>query len=104
MWQPGETMDFTAADHIEAILRHSAKGLIDVVVVNRDRISETLKRKYARETARPVEIDAERLRAMGLRVVSAHLLEQTKKVRHDPDALARVVLELAAEGRRRRKR
>jgi hypothetical protein len=51
-----------------------------------------------------VEIDAERLRAMGLRVVSSHLLEQTKKVRHDPDALARVVLDLAAEGRRRRKR
>ena len=34
MWQPGETVDFTASDHIEAILRHSAKGLIDVVVVN----------------------------------------------------------------------
>jgi uncharacterized cofD-like protein len=104
MWQPGETVDFSASDHVEAILRHSTKGLIDVVVVNKGKISETLKRKYARQTARPVEIDAERLRAMGLRVVSAHLLEQTKKVRHDPDALARVVLELAAEGRRRRKR
>jgi uncharacterized cofD-like protein len=104
MWQPGETVDFSASDHVEAILRHSTKGLIDVVVVNKGRISETLRRKYARQTARPVEIDAERLRAMGLRVVSAHLLEQTKKVRHDPDALARVVLELAAEGRLRRRR
>ena len=104
MWQPGETVNFTASDHIEAILRHSTKGLLDVVVVNKDRISEALKRKYARQTASPVEIDTERLRAMGLRVVSAHLLEQTKKVRHDPDALARVVLELAAEGRRRRSR
>src|SRR5665811_1194631 len=95
---------FSASHHVEAILRHSTEGLIDIAVVNKGRISDTLKRKYARETAHPVEIDAERLRAMGLRVVSSHLLEQTKKVRHDPDALARVVLDLAAEGRRRRKR
>jgi len=71
-------------------------------VVNTGRIGAELRRKYARQTARPVEVDLDRLQAMGLRIVAAELLEQTKKVRHDPDALARIALDLAAEGRLRR--
>ena len=102
MWQPGETVGFSASDHVEAIRRHSLPDLLDAVVVNTGRIGAELQRKYARQTARPVEVDLDRLQAMGLRIVAADLLEQTKKVRHDPDALARIALDLAAEGRRRR--
>ena len=102
MWQPGETVGFSAADHVEAIRRHSLPDLLDAVVVNTGRIGAELRRKYARQTARPVEVDLDRLQAMGLRIVAAELLEQTKKVRHDPDALARIALDLAAEGRLRR--
>jgi uncharacterized cofD-like protein len=101
MWQPGETMGFSAADHVEAIVKHAGKGLLDTVVVNTRKISEPLKRKYAREKARPVELDLSRLRALGLTVVAADLAEQSEKVRHDPDALAGVLLDLAAAGRRR---
>jgi uncharacterized cofD-like protein len=104
MWQPGETLGFTAADHVEAILHHSLAGLLDVAVVNSETISEPLRRKYARQRSRQVESDVERLRSLGLRVVSVPLVEQSAVVRHDPDALARVVLLLAGEGRRLRSR
>ncbi len=102
MWQPGETMHFTAADHLEAIYAHAGDKLLDYVVVNTRPISEPLRERYARQHAQPVEIDTQRLRGMGVQVLARDLLQEGEKVRHDPEATARVALELALEGRRRR--
>lgn len=102
MWQPGETVGFTAADHIDAILRHSRPGILDTVIVNTGGIDPALLRKYARQKARPVEADIARLRKLGLKIVAGDFVEQTAKVRHRPEALANAVLELAARGRRLR--
>ncbi len=101
MWQPGETLNFTAADHVCALLRHAPELRLDYAVVNTRPVSEPMRRKYARHRARPVEVDRDRLEALGLKVITADLLEETDKIRHDPKALARVVLDLAAEGRKR---
>jgi uncharacterized cofD-like protein len=101
MWQPGETLNFTAADHVCALLRHAPDLRLDYAVVNTRPVSEHMRRKYARHRARPVEADRDRLEALGLRVIAADLLEETDKIRHDPKALARVVLELARQGRER---
>jgi uncharacterized cofD-like protein len=101
MWQPGETMNYAASDHVRAILRHAPVPL-DYVVVNTRPIGGPLRRKYARERAMPVENDLDRLRELGLTVVAKDLLGESQKVRHDPDAFARLAVELAAEGRRRR--
>jgi uncharacterized cofD-like protein len=103
MWQPGETVNLSASDHVKAILKHSGEGLLDCVVVNTRPISSSLKRRYAREKAQPVENDLDRLRELGLTIVSAELLEQKTAVRHDPVALARIVLDLATAGRQRRR-
>ncbi len=102
MWQPGETVGFSASDHVRAILDHSCEDLLDCVVVNTRPIAGPLQRKYARQSAQPVANDVDRLRALGLSVIEADLAEQKGKVRHDPVALASIVLELAAEGRKRR--
>jgi uncharacterized cofD-like protein len=102
MWQPGETTGYTAADHVEAIRRHSAAGIIDTVIVNTGRFEPALLRKYARQRAKPVEADIARLRRLGLKIVAGDLLEQSDKIRHRPDELARVVIELASRARRSR--
>jgi 2-phospho-L-lactate transferase/gluconeogenesis factor (CofD/UPF0052 family) len=102
MWQPGETIGFTAADHVAAIEEHARLKLLDYVILNTRPVSEALLRRYARQKARPVENDLARLREMGVKVVGGHLLQEGERVRHDPGAIASVALELAAEGRRRR--
>ncbi|MCS6953046.1 MAG: YvcK family protein [Bryobacterales bacterium] len=102
MWQPGETLNFTAADHVCAVLRHAPQIRLDYAVVNTRPVSERMCRKYARQRARPVEADCDRLERLGLTVVARDVLEETDKVRHNPAALAQVALELAREGRRRR--
>jgi hypothetical protein len=70
-------------------------------VLNSAPIPEPLKRKYAKARVKPVENDFERLRKLGVKVVTADLLGQTaeRKVRHDPEALAAVVIELASRSR-----
>ncbi|MBI4877939.1 MAG: uridine diphosphate-N-acetylglucosamine-binding protein YvcK [Acidobacteria bacterium] len=102
MWQPGETMRFTAADHVEAIYRHGGTGLLDCVVVNTHPVGRPLRRRYAEQSARPVENDIERLAQLRVTVVGRDLLARSDWARHDPEAAATVAIELARAGRRRR--
>jgi len=104
MWQPGETMEFTATDHIRAIHSHAGGSLLDYAVVNIRPIAQALKKRYARELARPVDNDIDGIFRMGIKVMAANLVQQSDKVRHDPAAAAAVVVKLAQEGRRRRLR
>ncbi len=101
MWQPGETIGFTAADHVEAILRHArGRRVVDYVIVNTKLVPPALLQKYAKERSKPVISDTERLEAMGLKVVGAPLALETNLVRHDPGAAASIAIELALQSRR----
>lgn len=102
MWQPGETMGFSAWDHVRAIHKHARRRLLDCIVLNTHPISEKRRRIYAAESVYPVENDRHRLETAGLRIVGKPLLGHSDKVRHDPPKTAAVAVELAKEGRRRR--
>jgi uncharacterized cofD-like protein len=102
MWQPGETLQFCASDHVQAIYDHAGKQVVDVAVVNTKSIPAPLRSRYAVERAMPVENDVDRLRAMGLRVVERELAADGDKVRHEPAKLAETVVQLAREARRKR--
>ncbi len=104
MWQPGETIDFKASDHIRAIQKHARAKLIDYAVVNTSTISPAALRRYAKENVRPVENDVEAIRTMGIEVVTAQLLQQTARVRHDPRTAAAVAIRLAQLGRTKMER
>jgi len=103
MWQPGETINFTASRHLQAIYSHAKNSIVDCVVLNSGVIPASLQRKYARAQVRPVENDFEVLERMDVKVVTADLLGDAPavphKVRHSPEALANVVLDLATRAR-----
>ncbi len=103
MWQPGETINFTASQHVKVILAHAKRKIIDCVVVNSAPISPELQRRYERDKVKPVENDFEALDKLGVKIVTADLVSETavvqKRIRHDPAALADVVLDLASRSR-----
>ncbi len=101
MWQPGETLHFSASQHVEALHAHAGRKLTDCVVLNSKPIPAPLKRKYARACVKPVENDFEELEAMGVKIVTAELFGDVSrnKIRHDPEALAEVVIDLASRSR-----
>jgi 2-phospho-L-lactate transferase/gluconeogenesis factor (CofD/UPF0052 family) len=109
MSQPGETSNFRASDHVEALLRHAgrsrSRSLIDACVVNTRPIAGRVLARYQKQAARPVENDIDNIQRMGLRVVEADLLRMSgqstqKKIRHDQTVIGAVVLELAQQGYR----
>jgi uncharacterized cofD-like protein len=102
MWQPGETTDFRASDHIRAIHRHARGRLLDYAIVNIRPIRPALQKRYARQAALPVENDVDKMCKLGVQVVAGELASNSERVRHDPAATAAIVLDLAQEGRRRR--
>ncbi len=102
MWQPGETTNFTASDHISAIHRHAGGKLLDYAVLNTREIRPSLRRRYARQQSAPVENDLNEIGATGVNVVCGDLVQESDVVRHNPDAIAAIAIELAMEGRKRR--
>lgn len=103
MWQPGETIEFRASDHVRAIHRHARGKLLDYAVLNVTPIAASQKKRYARQQVQPVENDAGRIFQMGVKVMAANLLQEAAKVRHDPDQAAAMAVRLAREGRARRR-
>jgi len=98
MTQPGETPGFTASDHLRRVQELCGPGLIDVAVVNSALPSRAALRRYRRDGADMVAIDAARFERLGVRMVRRHvMMEETTRrgiVRHDPDKLARTILSL----------
>lgn len=102
MWQPWETMHYKASDHVAAMERHGGDRMLDAVVFNTRPIEGERRRRYARDKVFPVEVDGPWIAARGLRMIGRNLLAPGPMVRHDPDTLAGVLVELAKEARLRR--
>ncbi len=96
MMQPGETVGFTASDHIRTLYEHAGGlPLFDYAILNSGPISRRLARRYLSEGARPVENDLEEVRKLGIRPIQDDLVAENGVVRHNPDRLAELILELA---------
>ncbi|MFZ5945731.1 MAG: gluconeogenesis factor YvcK family protein [Bacillota bacterium] len=101
MTQPGETIDYSAGDHLEAVFTHTGINLVDYVVVNDQPISDReLLKKYFSDGAQQVEIDYDKLNGMGVKVISRPILDETKLVRHNSQLLASVIIEMILEKKR----
>jgi 2-phospho-L-lactate transferase/gluconeogenesis factor (CofD/UPF0052 family) len=94
MTQPGETDNYTVANHLQAIERVCARPVFDAVLAQKTPPSPLALERYAREQSHPVYFDRERVGQLGYRVILANVMtenEKTGQVRHDPHRLARVL-------------
>jgi uncharacterized cofD-like protein len=96
MTEPGETDEYTAADHVMAIRRHAPQVPLHDVLLSGTPISEEAFEYYVAAGIAPVPLDIELLRALGCRPVVRDLLGTGPLARHDPGKLAQAVLELDA--------
>ncbi|MBI3895828.1 MAG: YvcK family protein [Acidobacteria bacterium] len=102
MTQPGETTGFSASDHLRTIYEHCRMALFDYVLLDTVPIAPRLQRRYRAQRSCPVKNDIEELEKLGVQVVLSEIVSEeganhsaAKWVRHDPDLLARAVLEIA---------
>ena len=102
MWQPGETINFSASHHLQALHDHAGLPIVDCAVLNTAEIPALLRKRYARAHVQPVVNDFDVLKQAGVKVVTADLVgpqEFARTVRHNADAIARVVIDLASRSR-----
>lgn len=95
MTQPGETDNYTVADHIRAIDEVCGQKLFDAVLVHRRVPSAHTLIRYAQDKSHPVFLDREEVLKLGRRIVTANVMDEdpeTGYVRHDRQRLARVLL------------
>lgn len=98
MTQPGETDQYTAADHLRAIADHCGENLVDAIYVNNKRIPEAARLRYEfREKSTPIHIREEEIaliQQMGTQVITGDFVDvKHDYIRHDADALGKILVD-----------
>lgn len=94
MTQPGESENFTASEHITALLVNVELRIFDYVLINDGVPSEELLEKYREFGQHLVEPDVDRIRAMGYRTLPGNFMSGSDFVRHDPMKVAARLINL----------
>src|SRR5260221_7662233 len=93
MTQPGETTNYSVAEHFRAIQNHVKPRIVDYVVANQQKVSPAVARRYRKQGATPVSADVGDLRDLGVTVLLGDLLDEQGKIRHHSARLARLLLD-----------
>jgi uncharacterized cofD-like protein len=95
MTQAGETHDFTASDHVKVLYEHLNGPFIQTILVNNQEIPEEIKKRYEEEMAQPVEFDWERLKELGLEVITESIVSfDGHIIRHDTKKVAEILYQI----------
>ncbi|MBO5349253.1 MAG: uridine diphosphate-N-acetylglucosamine-binding protein YvcK [Clostridia bacterium] len=98
MTEPGQTYNYSLSDHIKAIKRHIGEGMIDYCIYDTGVVMPEYIRKYNMQGAELVEQDIQKAKAEGVKLIKRDLATiDNKFIRHNPDAIARAVIELICE-------
>ncbi len=93
MGQPGETDDFPASRHLDALRRLVPELRLDAVVINAYRPSPARIEPLEAKGVRLTNYDRDRVAAFGARVVLRDVIDLDNPLRHDPEKLAAAVME-----------
>ncbi|WP_078555719.1 gluconeogenesis factor YvcK family protein [Bacillus alkalicellulosilyticus] len=95
MTQQGETDEYFASDHVQALIDHCGPGLVDYIIVNQQLIPKEICQSYSEEGAIPVLFDKERLEKLNLKVINdSFILYRDKLIRHDAIKVSEAILSL----------
>lgn len=98
MTQPGETDDFTAADHLKTLINYGGKKCVDYVIANNGTIPDDIKERYLKEGSKLVELDRDNIKGLGVEIVEENLVKITKGyVKHDSEYLADIIMKTVIE-------
>lgn len=96
MTQAGETGNYTASDHVQALIDHMGENFIDTVLISKEEIPENVQYLYKQEKASPVKIDVEVLETLNIEIVKKDIsVVYDGAVRHDSIKVAKWLVEYA---------
>jgi uncharacterized cofD-like protein len=93
MTQPGESDGYSAEEHLAAIIEHAGL-VVDVMVLNGGRPSESILGAYASQGQHLVQFDVNAIRELGVTPFFGDIIQEENYVRHDSVALADTIFRL----------
>lgn len=91
----GETDGYSASRHLAEIKRYVGR-IPDGVLIHDGSVPEHLITRYDSEGARPVELDLDQMRELGVSMIwSRNIMAADSLVRHDPQRTAAALIKLA---------
>ncbi|MGL5152237.1 MAG: gluconeogenesis factor YvcK family protein [Clostridium sp.] len=94
MTQPGESDDFTVADHVSTIIKYGGRGIVDCVIANDGKVPKEIQQKYLGEGSIVVKLEENKIKNLGLDIVKKNLVRIKKDyVKHDSNYLAEIIME-----------
>jgi uncharacterized cofD-like protein len=98
--QPGETGNYSAAAHLDALFNHVGDGLIDYALINGNQSA----RRPEGWLGQPVLVDERHLEELPVTVIEEDLVDLSNAHRHDSAKLAAALMRLQQEERAERVR
>ncbi len=94
MTQPGETDNYSASQHLQAIIDHAGPGLVDIALVNTETITTEILERYTEEGAKPVRVDLDAITDLGITPLAVEVITKNNLIRHDASKLAQIIFGL----------
>lgn len=94
MTEPGETDNYRASDHLQAVVNYLGEDVVDYCILNNNfAITDEVLARYSADGSQVVVYDKENLDKMNVKVLAADLLQNDEILRHDSKKLAKLVVE-----------
>ena len=98
MTEPGQTDNYTLSEHINAILDHAGKGVVDYCIYDSGEIIPEFIKIYNRRGQDVVEQDIQKSKELGVKLLEKNLSQIVDdNIRHNTEAVAESVIELICD-------
>ena len=89
MTEPGQTDNYGVSDHLQAIIDHAGKGIVDYCIYDTGEIVPEFIKRYNRQGADLVEQDITKAKGKGVNLMQRNMaFVEGEFIRHNPDAIA----------------
>ena len=96
MTEPGQTDNYSVADHINAIIEHCGQGIMDYCIYDTGEVIPEFIKKYNLEGQDIVEQDVDKVK--GIKFLQRNLsMIDGEFIRHDPNLVAASIIELICD-------
>ena len=95
MTDPGQTDDYALSDHLDAIIEHAGKEIIDYCIYDTGEVIPEYIKRYNQQGADLVEQDVAKIRKKGIKLLQKNLsIVENENIRHNPETIAEAIIQI----------
>ena len=97
MTEPGQTDEYSVADHINAIIDHVGKGIVDYCIYDTGEVVPEIVKKYNLEGQDLVDSNVDKIKGITFLQRNLSMISPDGHIRHDPNLVAESIIGLICD-------